>query len=46
MKKIYTAPVLAISGDTVRETLGGPIVPAPESQTTKLSSAGAIGYYL
>jgi len=48
MKKTYTTPILAISGDIVNETLKG-ATPLPESDNPEVNMIpipGSIGYYL
>jgi hypothetical protein len=46
MKKLYVAPVLALSGGAVQETLNGVPNFGPESMTSRFLGAGALGYYL
>jgi hypothetical protein len=46
MKKTYTTPVLAISGDTVQETRSVGSSPTGESAFTKSIPSGAVGFYL
>jgi hypothetical protein len=48
MKKTYTAPVLLISGDVIRETLAGRIEgDEPQGNTVFMPSlVGGLGYYL
>jgi hypothetical protein len=44
MKNTYAAPTVALSGDVVRETLGG-ITTGPEVAQKPLS-VGSVGFYL